>query len=207
MTEDDTLVQQYYIPYGSDFPTDQLPPVPNHTGQYGSWEDVDLKNMTFDATIHAEYSDMNTVRQSQEKRDSRPIVLVEGSFDTTDELMLHEVDDAPAALGVLVEAWGLELPADTATRCATCRRRRPTTPSCGSRPTQAGSRPKRAWTGSYLTCTAPAGTTEFAAVKIPASKVPLAAAAYGAAALLLVILFIVRKRKKRKAKKAAEKAE
>lgn len=61
--------------------------------------------------------------------------------------------------------------------------------------------------GSYLTCTAPAGTTEFAAVKIPASKVPLAAAAYGAAALLLVILFIVRKRKKRKAKKAAEKAE
>ena len=62
--------------------------------------------------------------------------------------------------------------------------------------------------GSYLTCTAPAGTTEFAAVKIPASKVPLAAAACGAAAaLLLVILFIVRKRKKRKAKKAAEKAE
>ena len=43
VTEDDTLVQQYYIPYGSDFPTDQLPPVPNHTGQYGSWEDVDLK--------------------------------------------------------------------------------------------------------------------------------------------------------------------
>lgn len=208
VTEDDTLVQQYYIPYGSDFPTDQLPPVPNHTGQYGSWEDVDLKNMTFDATIHAEYSDMNTVRQSQEKRGSRPIVLVEGSFDTTDELMLHEVDDAPAALGVLVEAWGLELPADTG---HTLRYMPPETTDNTELwvKTDAGwQQAETSVDGSYLTCTAPAGTTEFAAVKIPASKVPLAAAAYGAAAaLLLVILFIVRKRKKRKAKKAAEKAE
>ena len=208
VTEDDTLVQQYYIPYGSDFPTDQLPPVPNHTGQYGSWEDVDLKNMTFDATIHAEYSDMNTVRQSQEKRDGRPIVLVEGSFDTTDELMLHEVDDAPAALGVLVEAWGLELPADTG---HTLRYMPPETTDNTELwvKTDAGwQQAETSVDGSYLTCTAPAGTTEFAAVKIPASKVPLAAAAYGAAAaLLLVILFIVRKRKKRKAKKSAEKAE
>ena len=69
--------------------------------------------MTFDATIHAEYSDINTVRQSQEKRGERSLVLVEGSFDTTDELMLHEVDDAPETPGTLVEAWGLELPADT----------------------------------------------------------------------------------------------
>ena len=208
VTEDDTLVQQYYIPYGSDFPTDQLPPVPNHTGQYGSWEDVDLKNMTFDATIHAEYSDMNTVRQSQEKRDGRPIVLVEGSFDTTDELMLHEVDDAPAALGVLVEAWGLELPADTG---HTLRYMPPETTDNTELwvKTDAGwQQAETSVDGSYLTCTAPAGTTEFAAVKTPASKVPVAAAAYGAAAaLLLVILFIVRKRKKRKAKKAAEKAE
>ena len=208
VTEDDTLVQQYYIPYGSDFPTDQLPPVPNHTGQYGSWEDVDLKNMTFDATIHAEYSDMNTVRQSQEKRDGRPIVLVEGSFDTTDELMLHEVDDAPAALGVLVEAWGLELPADTG---HTLRYMPPETTDNTELwvKTDAGwQQAETSVDGSYLTCTAPAGTTEFAAVKIPASKVPLATAACGAAAaLLLVILFIVRKRKKRKAKKAAEKAE
>lgn len=60
--------------------------------------------------------------------------------------------------------------------------------------------------GSYLTCTAPAGTTAFAAVQAPASKVPLLAAACGAAAaLLLVILFIARKHKKRKAKKLLKK--
>jgi hypothetical protein len=40
-------------------------------------------------------------------------VPVEGSFDTTDELMLHEVVDAPETPGTLVEARGLELPADT----------------------------------------------------------------------------------------------
>ena len=81
VTDEDSLVQEYHIPYGSDFPTDQLPPVPNHQGQYGSWEDVDLTGMTFDATIHAEYSNINTVRQSQEKRGERSLVLVEGSFD------------------------------------------------------------------------------------------------------------------------------
>lgn len=73
MTDEDSLVQEYHIPYGSDFPTDQLPPVPNHQGQYGNWEDVDLTGMTFDATIHAEYSDINTVRQSQEKRGERSL--------------------------------------------------------------------------------------------------------------------------------------
>ena len=207
VTEDDSLVQQYYIPYGSDFPTDQLPPVPHHEGQYGSWEDVDLTNMTFDTTIHAEYNSMNTVRQSQEKRSGRSIVLVEGSFDTTDELMLHEIDDAPQTLGTLVEAWGLELPADTG---HTLRYMPPETTDNTVLWVKTNAGWQQAETsvdGSYLTCTAPAGTTAFAAVQAPASKVPLLAAACGAAAaLLLVILFIARKRKKRKAKKAAEKA-
>ena len=207
VTDEDSLVQQYYIPYGSDFPADQLPPVPNHEGQYGNWEDIDLTNMTFDATIHAEYSDMNTVRQSEEKRDGRPVVLVEGSFDTTDELMLHEIDDAPTALGTLVEAWGLELPADTG---HTLRYMPPETTDNTELWVKTDAGWQQAATsvdGSYLTCTAPAGTTAFAAVKVPASKVPLYAAIGGAAAaLLLVILFIARKRKKRKAKKAAEKA-
>ena len=200
VTEDDSLVQQYYIPYGSDFPTDQLPPVPHHEGQYGSWEDVDLTNMTFDATIHAEYNSMNTVRQSQEKRSGRSIVLVEGSFDTTDELMLHEIDDAPQTLGTLVEAWGLELPADTG---HTLRYMPPETTDNTVLwvKTDAGwQQAETSVDGSYLTCTAPAGTTAFAAVQVPASKVPLLAAACGAAAaLLLVILFIARKKKKKKA--------
>ncbi|WP_455501777.1 hypothetical protein [Gemmiger sp.] len=205
VTDEDALVQQYYIPYGSDFPTDQLPPVPNHQGQYGNWEDVDLTNMTFDATIHAEYSDMNTVRQSQEKRNGRPVVLVEGSFDTTDELMLHETDDAPETIGTLVESWGLELPADAG---HTLRYMPPETTDNTVLWVKTDAGWQQAETkvdGSYLTCTAPAGTTAFAAVQVPASKVPLIAAACGAgAALLLVILFIVHKKKKKK-KTAAKK--
>lgn len=200
VTDEDSLVQEYHIPYGSDFPADQLPPVPNHQGQYGSWEDVDLTGMTFDATIHAEYSDINTVRQSQEKRGERSLVLVEGSFDTTDELMLHEVDDAPDTPGTLVEAWGLELPADTG---HTLRYMPPETTDNTVLWVKTDAGWQQADTsvdGSYLTCTAPAGTTAFAAVQMPASKVPLLAAACGAAAaLLLVILFIARKKKKKKA--------
>lgn len=208
VTEEESLIQQYYIPYGSDFPADQLPPVPYHAGQYGQWEDVDLTNLTFDTTIHAEYKDMNTVRQSQEKRDDRPIVLVEGSFDTTDELTLHEIDDAPAAAGTLVEAWGLELPADTG---HTLRYMPPETTDNTVLwiKTDAGwQQAETSVDGSYLTCTAPAGTTAFAAVQLPANTTPLTAAACGGAAVLLVLLLVLRKkRKKKKAKKTAEKAE
>lgn len=208
VTEEESLIQLYYIPYGSDFPADQLPPVPYHAGQYGQWEDVDLTNLTFDTTIHAEYKDMNTVRQSQEKRDDRPIVLVEGSFDTTDELMLHEIDDAPAAAGTLVEAWGLELPADTG---HTLRYMPPETTDNTVLwiKTDAGwQQAETSVDGSYLTCTAPAGTTAFAAVQLPANTTPLTAAACGGAAVLLVLLLVLRKkRKKKKTKKTAEKAE
>ena len=208
VTEEESLIQLYYIPYGSDFPADQLPPVPYHAGQYGQWEDVDLTNLTFDTTIHAEYKDMNTVRQSQEKRDDRPIVLVEGSFDTTDELTLHEIDDAPAAAGTLVEAWGLELPADTG---HTLRYMPPETTDNTVLwiKTDAGwQQAETSVDGSYLTCTAPAGTTAFAAVQLPANTTPLTAAACGGAAVLLVLLLVLRKkRKSKKAKKTAEKAE
>ena len=167
-----------------------------------------MTNLTFDTTIHAEYKDMNTVRQSQEKRDDRPIVLVEGSFDTTDELMLHEIDDAPAAAGTLVEAWGLELPADTG---HTLRYMPPETTDNTVLwiKTDAGwQQAETSVDGSYLTCTAPAGTTAFAAVQLPANTTPLTAAACGGAAVLLVLLLVLRKkRKKKKTKKTAEKAE
>ncbi len=100
-----------------------------------------------------------------------------------------------------MEAWGLELPAGTG---HTLRYTPETTDN-----TVLWVRTDAGWQqadtsvdGSYLTCTAPAGTTAFAAVQMPASKVPLLAAACGAAAaLLLVILFIARKMKKRAAAK------
>ena len=126
---------------------------------------------------------------------------MEGSFDTTDELMLHEIDDAPRPSALWSRAWGLELPADTG---HTLRYMPPETTDNTVLwvKTDAGwQQAETSVDGSYLTCTAPAGTTAFAAVQAPASKVPLLAAACGAAAaLLLVILFIARKRKSEKQK-------
>ena len=37
VTDEDSLVQEYHIPYGSDFPTDQLPPVPFSSSQTATW--------------------------------------------------------------------------------------------------------------------------------------------------------------------------
>ena len=86
--------------------------------------------------------------------------------------MLHEIDDAPQTLGTLVEAWGLELPADTG---HTLRYMPPETTDNTVLwvKTDAGwQQAETSVDGSYLTCTAPAGTTAFAAVQPPQARCP-----------------------------------
>ena len=100
-----------------------------------------------------------------------------------------------------MEAWGLELPADTG---HTLRYMPPETTDNTVLwiKTDAGwQQAETSVDGSYLTCTAPAGTTAFAAVQLPANTTPLTAAACGGAAVLLVLLLVLRKKRKKKKSK------
>ena len=204
----DTLVAQCDVPYGSSLAAEDVPVVPAKEGSYGEWDTTDFSNITFDMTINAEYSQLNTTRESSAERDGRAILLVEGTFATTEALDLTESSDVPAAVGSHLESWSFDIDGDTS---HTMRYLAPDGPDNVEVYLQTADGWQKVDTtvdGSYLKFTAPAGTTGLAAFRLPESKVPLiAACAGGAVALILVLALIHKKRKARKAKKAAKKAE
>ena len=204
----DTLVAQCDVPYGGSLADEDVPVVPAKEGSYGEWDTTDFSSITFDMTINAKYSQLNTTRESSDERDGRAILLVEGTFATTEALDLTESSDAPAAVGSHLESWSFDIDGDTS---HTMRYLAPDGPDNVEVYLQTADGWQKVDTtvdGSYLKFTAPAGTTGLAAFRLPESKVPLiAVCAGGAAALILVLALIHKKRKARKAKKAAKKAE
>ncbi len=206
--DEDTLVAQCNVAYGGSLADEDIPVVPAKEGSYGEWDTTDFSNITFDMTIHAEYTQLNTTRESGAERDGRAILLVEGSFATTEALDLTESSDAPVAVGSHLESWSFDIDGDTS---HTMRYLAPDGPDNVEVYLQTADGWQKVDTtvdGSYLKFTAPAGATGLAAFRLPESKVPLiAACAGGAAALVLVLALIHKKRKARKAKKAAKKAE
>ena len=206
--DEDTMVAQCEVPYGGSLADEDVPIVPAKEGSYGEWDTTDFSNITFDMTINAEYSQLVTARESGAERDGRAILLMEGSFATTEALTLTESSDAPTAVGTYLESWTFDPEGDVS---HTMRYLAPDGPDNVEVYLQTADGWQKAETtvdGSYLKFTAPAGTTGLAAFRLPASKVPLiAACAGGAAALVLVLVFLRKKRKARKVKKAAKQAE
>ncbi len=206
--DEDTMVAQCEVPYGGSLADEDIPVVPAKEGSYGEWDTTDFTNITFDMTINAEYSQLVTARESGAERDGRAILLMEGSFATTEALTLTESSEAPTAIGSYLESWTFDPEGDTS---HTMRYLAPDGPDRVEVYLQTPDGWQKAETtvdGSYLKFMAPAGTTGLAAFRLPASKVPLiAACAGGAAALVLLLALLRKKRKKRKAKKAAKKAE
>ena len=203
----DTLVAQCDVPYGGSLAAEDVPVVPAKEGSYGEWDTTDFSSITFDMTINAEYSQLNTTRESSAERDGRAILLVEGTFATTEALDLTESSDAPAAAGSHLESWSFDIDGDTS---HTMRYLAPDGPDNVEVYLQTANGWQKVDTtvdGSYLKFTAPAGTTGLASFRLPESKVPLiAACAGGAVALILVLALIHKKRKARTAKKAEAEA-
>ena len=205
--DDETMVAQCEVPYGGSLSEDQVPVVPAKDGSYGEWDTTDFTDITFDMTINAVYSQLNTTRESGEERDGRPILLVEGTFDTTEALALVESSEVPSSLGEHLESWTFDLDNDAE---HTMRYLAPDGPDRVEVYLQTADGWQKVDTtvdGTYLKFTAPAGTTGIASFRMPASRVPLILACFGgAAALFLVLLFLAKHRKARKARKKAKKA-
>ena len=111
--DEDTMVAQCTVPYGGSLADEDVPVVPAKEGNYGEWDTTDFTNITFDMTINAEYSQLVTARESGAERDGRAILLMEGSFTTTEALTLTESSDAPTAVGSYLESWTFDPEGDT----------------------------------------------------------------------------------------------
>lgn len=193
-------VAEFTLDYGGSLTPDQFPEVPQKNGSWGVWADTDLTNLTFDAVVEAEYNDKTSVLQSEQQRDGRALLLVEGSFDSNDKLELQPCTENPQP-GTL-ESWLLPVQDELAHTVRYLTPHDPDTMQLWLK-TDDGWQAWDAQTdGSYLKFTAPADAQAFAVTENPVSTGKLLAAGI-AAAVLVVVLLLLRRHRKRKNKKKA----
>lgn len=199
-TAEGNCVAEFALDYGGSLSPEQYPEVPQQDGSWGTWSDVDLTNMTFDAVVEAEYSDKTSVLQSEQQRDGRALLLVEGSFDSNDKLALQPCEENPQP-GTL-ESWLLPVQDDLAHTVRYLAPHDPDTLQLWLKTADGWQAWNAQTDGSYLKFTAPADAQAFAVTENPVSGNRLLIAGIGAA-VAVVLLLLLRRRRKRKNKKKA----
>ena len=193
-------VEEFTLDYGGSLTPDQFPEVPQKNGSWGVWADTDLTNLTFDAVVEAEYNDKTSVLQSEQQRDGRALLLVEGSFDSNDKLELQPCTENPQP-GTL-ESWLLPVQDELAHTVRYLTPHDPGTMQLWLKTADGWQAWDAQTDGSYLKFTAPADAQAFAVTENPVSTGKLLAAGI-AAAVLVVVLLLLRRHRKRKNKKKA----
>ena len=193
-------VAEFTLDYGGSLTPDQFPEVPQKNGSWGVWADTDLTNLTFDAVVEAEYNDKTSVLQSEQQRDGRALLLVEGSFDSNDKLELQPCTENPQP-GTL-ESWLLPVQDELAHTVRYLTPHDPDTMQLWLKTADGWQVWDAQTDGSYLKFTAPADAQAFAVTENPVSTGKLLAAGI-AAAVLVVVLLLLRRHRKRKNKKKA----
>lgn len=199
-TAEGNCVAEFTLDYGGSLTPDQFPEVPQKNGSWGVWTDTDLTNLTFDAVVEAEYNDKTSVLQSEQQRDGRALLLVEGSFDSNDKLELQPCTENPQP-GTL-ESWLLPVQDELAHTVRYLTPHDPDTMQLWLKTADGWQAWDAQTDGSYLKFTAPADAQAFAVTENPVSTGKLLAAGI-AAAVLVVVLLLLRRHRKRKNKKKA----
>ncbi len=193
-------VAEFTLDYGGSLTPDQFPEVPQQDGNWGVWADTDLTNLTFDAVVEAEYNDKTSVLQSEQQRDGRALLLVEGSFDSNDKLELQPCTEN-AQPGTL-ESWLLPVQDELAHTVRYLTPHDPDTMQLWLKTADSWQTWDAQTDGSYLKFTAPADAQAFAVTENPVSTGKLLAAGIAAAVLVVVLLLLRRHRKRKNQKKA-----
>ena len=78
---DGVEVASYQCGYGDYLSEDQIPEVPEKDGCYGIWPEYDLRYITGNKVLEAEYEEWTASIASTEKNDdNKPLVMAEGNF-------------------------------------------------------------------------------------------------------------------------------
>lgn len=86
---DGNLVKTIACSYGTAVSEDQIPEIPEKEGFHSQWSKTDYSEITSDEVIEAQYSRINTLLVSGEKRSSgKSTIEVEGSFWQDDTLVV-----------------------------------------------------------------------------------------------------------------------
>lgn len=92
--DEEVLVETVECKYGESIPEDRIPVVPHRDGFVGVWKKKNFSAIKEDEIVEAKYSRINTLIESDEKReDGLPVLFAEGSFKREDELTVKDKDD------------------------------------------------------------------------------------------------------------------
>ena len=95
---------------GESLALEDVPPVPEKTGYEGHWNGLTqeaLENITFDKEFTVSYISHDTVIQSADRRDGRPLMLLQGDFLPGAEMSVASLDKKPSLAEdqIFLEAW------------------------------------------------------------------------------------------------------
>ncbi len=106
---DDMVIKTITCHYGEMISDSDIPEVPAKDGFHGRWSRTDYSEIKADEVIHAEYSRVNTLLTSGQKRaKGMPTIEVEGNFNIGESLILTEL----AAESGERDRWMVTIPDD-----------------------------------------------------------------------------------------------
>ena len=200
---EDGSVEAVQTEHGRMLSEEEIPDLPQKEGYTGYWDGLsELENLCHDTVVRAVYVAMNSTAQSDQLgTDGRPVLLVQGGFDSAEAVKLTASDAAPE-LGrkeALLEGWAFTLPGRSGEM--TVRYLLPKYDGSGS--LRLAVRSGGEWKeidykvdGSYAVFTLPVGGNELACISSPAVVWPWAAAGGGAAAAGAAALLALKKKKR-----------
>lgn len=200
---DDTTQSLQIIP-GEVLKAEDIPSIPGKSGYTAHWDGLDSMDIDFDKVFTASYTPLPSVLASEESRNGKPVLLVEGAFlpdaaiSLSGDSSLPPLEEGQTVLCVS----SISLPTST----------KPVTVRCllpeGTDPDQLQAliqthndiwEPVTFRTdGSYMVFTAYSGSMKLALVDNPVT-LPLWIPACACAALLLLLLSLAQKKRKKKA--------
>ncbi|MGM9947596.1 hypothetical protein, partial [Floccifex sp.] len=113
---EDEVIKTVPFSYGDSFDENIYPAVTQKEGYYVEWEDVDLKNLTKDTIVKAQYQSYICALHSNDTReDGRSIFFVEGQFDSNDKLEIKTLVHPNSSFQknkTIEECWKIVIPDD-----------------------------------------------------------------------------------------------
>lgn len=207
---EDGNVQTITVEPGARIDAEDIPDLPAKEGYVSYWEGLsELDTVEFDTVIRAVYTTRaSTLQSTQLSRDGRPILLIQGGFDSAVEVELTASTASPdlSERETLVEGWAFSLPRGGSE--VTVRYLLPADYDAGALRMMV--RNDGEWTeadytvdGSYAVFTVRSGDNELACVHSPKPVWLWIAGGAGGAAVIGAAAGIVLKKKKRPKKDAA----
>lgn len=205
---EDGSVETVQTEHGRSLSEEEIPDLPGKEGYTGYWDGLaGLADVRHDAVVRAVYVAVNSTAQSDQlSADGRPVLLIQGGFESAEEVRLTASDASPELTEreELLEGWAFTLPGRSGEMTV-----RYLLPAYDGRGVlrlavrNGGEWQDAEYTvdGSYAVFTVPTGENELACISGPMVIWPWAAA--GGGVILAAAAAVLALKKKKRAKAAA----